>query len=95
MNKYSYLRAKYPDRTPVLVYGVVLDKMKYLIPNDFTIGQFMYMIRKRLCMKPQEAIFCVIKLDNCSVIPTHSDYVSHYNHNDYVVIYLKKEDTFG
>mgnify|MGYP003644169256 CR=1 FL=1 len=77
------------------IYGIVIDKMKYLVPNNFTIGQFVYVIRKRLTMLPEEAIFCVIKMKDCSVIPRHSDYISKYNENDYVIIYFRKEDTFG
>ena len=95
MNKYNYLRSKYPDRIPVKIYGVELDKMKYLVPIDFTIGQFMYVIRKRMKMKPENAIFCVIKMKDCSVIPKHSDYISQYHKNEYVTIYLRTEATFG
>ncbi len=86
MNKYLYLRAKNPDRTPVKIYGVELDKMKYLVPNDFTIGQFMYVIRKRMKIKPEDAVFCVIKMKDCSIIPKHSDYIRQYHKNKYVTI---------
>jgi len=34
-----------------------LDKKKYLIPSDFTIGQFMYVIRKRLKLPSEKAVF--------------------------------------
>ena len=37
-----------------------IDKKKYLIPIDFTVGQFMYVIRKRLLLPPDKAIFIFI-----------------------------------
>ena len=45
------IRAKYPDRVPVIVERLPkaqiddLDKKKYLVPVDLTIGQFYFLIR--------------------------------------------------
>lgn len=47
------IRRKYPDRIPVIVERAPnsnlrdLDKKKYLVPSDLTIGQFYFLIRKR------------------------------------------------
>ena len=40
---------------PVLLGGAApdlpaLDKFKYLVPSDFTVGQLIYVIRKRMCV---------------------------------------------
>jgi hypothetical protein len=59
---------KYPDRIPIICekssiasYDLPeIDKKKYLVPNDLTIGQFVYIIRKRLQLLPQKAIFIFI-----------------------------------
>lgn len=34
-----------------------LDRNKYLVPIDLTVGQFYYLIRKRIELKPEQALF--------------------------------------
>ena len=55
---------RYPDRYPIVVEKDSnckvlpdIDKNKYLVPQDLTIGQFSYVIRKRLKIKEETAIF--------------------------------------
>ena len=58
--------AKYPDRIPVIVEQnsgnklPTIDKTKFLVPSDLTIGQFVYVIRKRIKLSPEKAIFLMI-----------------------------------
>jgi GABA(A) receptor-associated protein len=61
------IREKYPDRIPVIVAkagkaGDVpeIDKNKFLVPMDLTVGQFQYVIRKRLKLPPCKALFLFI-----------------------------------
>ena len=49
---------KHPERIPVVVCKgdkektlQDIDKQKYLVPQDMTIGQFVYIIRKRIKLK--------------------------------------------
>jgi hypothetical protein len=47
------LLKKFPDRIPVLVkpgntMTPVIDKCKYLVPSDMSIGEFVNIIRKRV-----------------------------------------------
>jgi len=37
-----------------------VDKRKYLIPMDLTVGQFVYVIRKRISIPPEKAIFIFV-----------------------------------
>ena len=46
-----------------------IDKKKYLVPADLTCGQFVYVIRKRLKLPPEQAIFLFI---NGVIPPTGS-----------------------
>ena len=32
-----------------------LDKKKYLVPSDLTVGQFYFLIRKRISLRPEDA----------------------------------------
>jgi hypothetical protein len=57
------IRAKYPDRVPVICEKADrsdipdIDKKKYLVPADLTVGQFHYVIRKRIKLAPEKALF--------------------------------------
>ncbi|KAI8006215.1 Autophagy-related protein 8C-like [Camellia lanceoleosa] len=48
------IREKYPDRIPVIVERADrcdipdIDKKKYLVPADLTVGQFVYVVRRGL-----------------------------------------------
>jgi GABA(A) receptor-associated protein len=37
-----------------------IDKKKYLVPSDLTVGQFCYVIRKRIKLAPEKAIFIYV-----------------------------------
>ena len=38
-----------------------IDKKKYLVPSDLTVGQFVYVIRKRIKLSPEKAIFIFVE----------------------------------
>ena len=44
-----------------------LDKKKYLVPNDLTVGQFYFLIRKRIQLRAEDALFFFV---NNQVPPT-------------------------
>jgi GABA(A) receptor-associated protein len=37
-----------------------IDKKKYLVPSDLTVGQFCYVIRRRIKLAPEKAIFIFV-----------------------------------
>lgn len=57
------IRKKYPESVPVIVekdpnsHIQELDKKKYLVPSSITVGQFSYLIRNRVHLRPRDAIF--------------------------------------
>lgn len=56
---------KYPDRIPIIVEPSVgckmeIDKKKYLVPKDLSMGQFLYVIRKRLKIPAEKALFLFV-----------------------------------
>ncbi|KAL5650447.1 hypothetical protein ACJX0J_041256, partial [Zea mays] len=61
------IREKYPDRIPVIVEKAErsdipdIDKKKYLVPADLTVGQFVYVVRKRIKLSAEKAIFIFVK----------------------------------
>lgn len=61
------LMIRHPDRVPILVTRnknstttPELDKHKYLVPMDLTVGQFLFVIRKRMLLPPSRALFLFI-----------------------------------
>ena len=90
----SRILSKYPDRIPIIIERSeecsddipVVDKKKYLVPNDITTGQFTYIIRKRIELEPEKAIFLFAGEDY--TIPPSSSLISEIYNN------FKDEDGF-
>jgi len=57
------VRLRYPERVPVIVEKspkarvADVDKKKYLVPTELTVAQFLFIIRKRIDLRPEEALF--------------------------------------
>ncbi|CAG0919608.1 unnamed protein product [Notodromas monacha] len=96
------IRRKYPDRVPVIVEKAPkahigdLDKKKYLVPSDLTVGQFYFLIRKRISLKPEDALFFFV--DN--VIPPTSAtmgslYEDHRDKDFFLYIAFSDESVYG
>jgi GABA(A) receptor-associated protein len=60
----------YPDRIPIIVEKAAgrsskalpdIDKKKFLCPGDITVGQFQFVIRKRLKLEAEQALFLTVK----------------------------------
>jgi GABA(A) receptor-associated protein len=78
---------KYPDRIPVLVtrnkYSTNtpdIDKHKYLVPTDLSMGQLMFVIRKRLKLNPEKALFLFV--DGAVVCNSEMVSVVYYRSHD-------------
>jgi len=93
---------KHPDRIPVVVCKCKddslpdIDKQKYLVPSDMSIGQFMYVIRKRISLKSDQALFILV---NGTLQPTNMPLSSIYKDNKdkdgFLYIVYSSENTFG
>jgi len=96
------IREKYPDRIPVICEKDVgsdipaVDKRKYLIPMDLTVGQFVYVIRKRISIPSDKAIFIFV---NNSLPPTaalmSTVYEQHKDQDGFMYMMYSGENTFG
>ena len=102
INESTRIKKKYPDRIPVIVERHMstniahIDKKKYLVPDDLTIGQFTYVIRKRIKLEPIEALFLFVN----DTLPATSAMLSqiYKNHKDqdgFLYIQYCGESTFG
>jgi GABA(A) receptor-associated protein len=73
-----------------------IDKKKYLVPADLTVGQFVYVIRKRIKLSPEKAIFIFVD----EVLPPtaalmSSIYEEHKDEDGFLYITYSGENTFG
>ena len=101
-NEASRILIKYPDRIPVIVEKnehsdiPQIDKQKYLVPADLTVGQFVYVIRKRIKLEPEKAIFLFI---NNTLPPTAALMSQIYKENcdsdSFLYVMYSGEATFG
>ncbi len=96
------IRTKYPDRVPIIVEKVAnsditeIDKKKYLVPADLTMGQFQYVIRKRIKLDQTKALFIFIN----NILPPTSSLVSQIydekkDEDGFLYVTYSSENTFG
>ncbi|KAJ3354043.1 DNA topoisomerase 2 [Allomyces javanicus] len=97
------LRTKYPEFVPVICEVgdrtdlPPLDRTKYIVPGDVTVGQFMYVIRKRIRVPPEKALFL---FTSSKTIPATSTLMttaySWYGDEDgFLYLTVTGENTFG
>jgi hypothetical protein len=93
--------SKYPDRIPVIINkgnkeAPDIDRHKYLVPKDITFSTFTCIIRQRLKLKPDEAIFIMVNntLVNQSEIMS-SIYKKYKSNNGSLHLVYSTESTFG
>lgn len=96
------IRNKYPDRIPCIVEQAPntslpsIDKSKYLVPADLTIGQFIYVIRKRIKLTPEQAIFIFINNTLPPVSELLSKIYEEYKASDgFLYVLYSGESSFG
>lgn len=80
------------DRTDI----PTIDKKKYLVPSDLTVGQFVYVIRKRIKLAPEKAIFIFVD----EVLPPTAAlmsaiYEEHKDEDGFLYVTYSGENTFG
>ncbi|KAJ2079042.1 Autophagy- protein 8 [Coemansia sp. RSA 988] len=96
------IRLKYSDRIPVICEKVersdiaTIDKKKYLVPADLTVGQFVYVIRKRIKLNPEKAIFIFVNetLPQTAALMS-SVYEQSKDEDGFLYISYSGENTFG
>jgi len=97
------IKKKYPNRIPVIVEKFnkcknieEIDKNKYLVPDDLTLGQFIFVIRKRLKLSPDKAIFLFV---NNKMIPSYTlmekVYENEKDDDNFLYMCYSGENTFG
>lgn len=98
----SRILKKYKDRIPIIVCkapGCTLpdiDKQKYLVPKDMNVGQFIYIIRKRINLESNEALFVLINNNLSTSNKILQDiYENNKDPDGFLYVTYCSENTFG
>lgn len=97
------LRTEYPLQYPIILEKAdrsmlqSIDKKKYLLPGELTVGQFLHYIRKQIKLEASQAIFLFI---DTTVIPATSSsiediYKKYADKDGYLYIIYSAQETFG
>lgn len=107
LEEFNRISTKFPDKIPIICEVDMKDnqidatnwtKNKYLVDNSLTVGQFMYVVRKRIKVPPEKAIFLTV---GNGIIPPTGELISNiYNkHRDpsdqFLYFFLMGESFFG
>ncbi|XP_004289170.1 PREDICTED: autophagy-related protein 8C-like [Fragaria vesca subsp. vesca] len=96
------IREQHPDRVPVIVEKAEksdvpdIEKNKYLVPADITVGQLVFVIRKKIKLDADQAIFVFVK----DILPPtaalmSSIYEENKDEDGFLYMTYSGESTFG
>ncbi|OAY64182.1 autophagy-related protein 8C-like [Ananas comosus] len=98
----ALIRGKYPGRIPVILEKAGrsdvpdINKKKFLIPADTTVGQFVHVVRMRIKLSSGKAIFIFVK---DTLPPTAAAMSKIYEDNKdedgFLYMTYSGENTFG
>ena len=99
----SRILKRYPTRIPVICERAdtsdiaLIDKHKYLVPVELIMGQFIFVIRRRLKLDAAKAIFLfvnnqIIPPSNASLGELYEEYKSE---DGFLYMTYSGENTFG
>lgn len=94
----------HPNRIPIIcekssaasLYCPIINKNKFLVPPELTVSQFLIVIRNRMKLKPEMALFLFIN----ETIPPGTALMSemyelYRDKDDFLYISYTTENTFG
>jgi GABA(A) receptor-associated protein len=100
--EFERIQQKYPNTVCVFLQKAPraelppIEKGKFIVPKELTVGQFLFTIRKRIQIPPEKALFLFVN----NVLPTTSTTISElyakYKSTDGALrIIVTSESTFG
>merc|ERR1711924_323897 len=74
-----------------------VDRKKYLVPSELTVAQFQYVVRKRLRLPAEQAMFLFFDggLPSANSVPLTQLYNDHKDQDGFLYVTYSGENTFG
>lgn len=112
-NESARIREKYINRVPIIVHRSTheknlpnINRRKFLVPNDLTMAQFMYVLRRRIQLPSETSMFLFVgdsidkgKRNSGALVPTSKTIAQideeFRNPDGFVYILYAGESTFG
>ena len=102
-NEATKILNKYPNRIPIILERSNtcksvpdVDKKKYLVPHDLTMGQFQYVVRKRLkTITSEQGLFFVGNSMPSATQLLTQVYKDHKDEDGFLYVIYAGENTFG
>ena len=104
LDESTKIMEKHTDRVCIFVEKskdcdnlIDLDRKKYLVPNFLSISQFIYVIRKRICLDKKDALFLYTKKKYLLSGTTNMIdlYNKHKDSDGFLYITYTSENCFG
>lgn len=93
---------KYPDRVPIIVERSPnsklpeIDHKKWLAPSTLTVGQWLMVLRRRICLSQTEGLFVLVNGIMPTVSSTLRDIYDRHKDADGLLYWVYTEmNTFG
>jgi GABA(A) receptor-associated protein len=98
------IRERFPGRIPIIVEKAQkiasnipnIDKNKFLVPGDLSFGQFLYVVRRRLQLDPDKALFMFVSNILVASSELMQEVYNKYKDTDgFLYVVYSGESTFG
>lgn len=98
------VREQNPNRIPVIVERAsknsniaMIDKKKYLVPSELTIGQFQHLLRKRIKLQSEQALFLFVANKTLAPVAHQMShlYKEFKDEDGFLYLNYAGESTFG
>lgn len=89
---------KYPQAVPTIIESISLDleKNKYLVPDDLSVGQFVYFMRKQVNLTSEKGIFMYVNEKLPTTTQTMGQlYAQEKDVDGFLYLSVEQENTFG
>ncbi|XP_072519166.1 microtubule-associated protein 1 light chain 3 gamma [Salminus brasiliensis] len=98
------IRSKFPNKLPVIVERYIrekqlplLDKSKFLVPQELTMGQFLCLLRSKIVLEASQSLYLLISEKSmcCMTASMAEIYSQHRDPDGFLYMTYASQDMFG